>query len=34
VYLIGSNGVILDRWSSLFDANELAHELQQLPKMR
>ncbi|MGZ4136151.1 MAG: hypothetical protein ACXVPX_01105 [Actinomycetota bacterium] len=33
VYLIGSNGVILDRWSSLFDANELTHELQQLPKM-
>jgi hypothetical protein len=34
VYLIGSNGTILDRWSSLFDPNELAHELRQLPKMR
>jgi hypothetical protein len=34
VYLIGSNGVILDRWSSLFDPNELARELRQLPKMR
>jgi hypothetical protein len=34
VYLIGSNGTILDRWSSLFDPNELAQELKRLPKMR
>jgi hypothetical protein len=34
LYLIGSNGRILDRWSSLFDPNEVAAELQKLPPMR
>jgi len=33
VYLIGSNGVIQDRWSSLFDPAQLAAELRTLPKM-
>jgi hypothetical protein len=34
LYLIGSNGTILDRWSSLFDPNEVARELDHLPPMR
>jgi hypothetical protein len=34
LYLIGANGVILDRWSSLFDVQEVGRELQQLPPMR
>jgi hypothetical protein len=34
LYLIGANGMILDRWSSLFDVQEVARELQQLPPMR
>jgi hypothetical protein len=34
LYLIGANGTILDRWSSLFDVQEVARELQQLPPMR
>ena len=31
VYLIGADGVILDRWSSLASEQEIAAELQQLP---
>jgi hypothetical protein len=34
VYLIGSNGTILDRWSSLFDASQVGAELARLPPMR
>jgi hypothetical protein len=34
LYLIGANGRILDRWSSLFDVQEVARELQQLPPMK
>jgi hypothetical protein len=34
LYMIGANGMILDRWSSLFDVQEVARELQQLPPMR
>jgi hypothetical protein len=34
LYLIGSNGRIVDRWSSLFDPDEVARELERLPKMR
>jgi hypothetical protein len=34
LYLIGANGMILDRWSSLFDVQEVARELQQLPPMK
>lgn len=34
LYLIGANGTILDRWSSLFDVREVAGELQQLPQMK
>jgi hypothetical protein len=34
LYLIGANGMILDRWSSLFDVEEVASELQQLPPMK
>ncbi len=34
LYLIGANGRILDRWSSLFDVEEVARELQQLPPMK
>ena len=34
LYLIGANGTILDRWSSLFDVGEVAKELQQLPPMK
>jgi hypothetical protein len=34
LYLIGANGMILDRWSSLFDVQEVARKLQQLPPMR
>ena len=34
LYLIGANGTILDRWSSLFDVQEVARELQQLPPMK
>jgi hypothetical protein len=34
LYLIGSNGKIVDRWSSLFDPDEVARELERLPKMR
>jgi hypothetical protein len=34
LYLIGANGRILDRWSSLFDVEEVASELRQLPPMK
>jgi hypothetical protein len=34
LYLIGANGTILDRWSSLFDIQEVAKELEQLPPMK
>ncbi len=34
VYLIGADGRILDRWSSLMSAQEIAAELQQLPVMK
>ncbi len=34
VYLIGADGIILDRWSSLASEQEIAAELQQLPVMR
>ena len=34
LYLIGANGKILDRWSSLFDVREVGRELQQLPPMK
>jgi hypothetical protein len=34
LYLIGANGTILDRWSSLFDVREVARELQKLPPMK
>jgi hypothetical protein len=34
LYLIGWNGTILDRWSSLFDIHEVGRELQQLPPMK
>jgi hypothetical protein len=34
LYLIGANGMILDRWSSLFDVQEVARDLQQLPPMK
>jgi hypothetical protein len=34
LYLIGGNGTILDRWSSLFDVHEVGRELQQLPPMK
>ncbi len=34
LYLIGADGTIVDRWSSLFDPNAVARELSRLPKMR
>ena len=33
VYLIGSDGIIVDRWGPLFDEDEIAEELAQLPRM-
>jgi hypothetical protein len=33
-YLIGSDGIIVDRWGPLFDQEELAQELAKLPRMR
>jgi hypothetical protein len=30
LYLIGANGVIIDRWGPLFDQNEVAKELAAL----
>jgi hypothetical protein len=34
LYLIGADGRIADRWSSLFDPDEVARELAQLPPIR
>ncbi len=34
LYLIGANGVILDRWNSLMKESEVAAELQKLPVMK
>jgi hypothetical protein len=34
LYLIGSNGVIKDRWAPLFNVEEVAHELAALPNMQ
>jgi hypothetical protein len=34
LYLIGANGRILDRWSSLFGIQEVGRELQRLPVMK
>ena len=34
LYLIGADGTILDRWSSLFSVLEVARDLQQLPPMK
>jgi hypothetical protein len=34
LYLIGANGLILDRWSSLFHVQEVAEDLQKLPPMK
>ena len=33
LYLIGSDGTIADRWSSLWSEDEVASELEQLPPM-
>ena len=33
IYLIGADGVIVDRWGPLFDPGELARDLQALPRM-
>ena len=33
LYLIGADGVIIDRWGSLFDPDEVATELEALPPM-
>ena len=33
LYLIGADGVIVDRWGSLFDPDEVAAELESLPPM-
>jgi len=33
LYLIGADGVIVDRWGSLFDADEVAAVLEALPPM-
>ena len=34
LYLIGSDGVIKDRWGPLFDPAEVAKELAELPRMK
>ena len=34
VYMIGSDGIITDRWGPLFDQDEIAGELAQLPRIR
>lgn len=34
LFLIGSDGTVLDRWSPLFDPDEVAAELGSLPDMR
>jgi hypothetical protein len=33
LYLIGADGVIVDRWGSLFDPDEVASQLEALPPM-
>jgi hypothetical protein len=33
LYLIGGDGVIIDRWGPLFDPDQVGHELAALPKM-
>lgn len=33
MFLIGSDGTILDRWTSLFSAHEVSAELERLPRM-
>jgi hypothetical protein len=33
LYLVGADGIILDRWGSLFDPDEVAAELEALPAM-
>jgi hypothetical protein len=33
VFLIGADGTILDRWATLFREDEVAAELEALPKM-
>jgi hypothetical protein len=34
LYLIGADGIIVDRWGSLFDTSEVAAALEALPQMR
>lgn len=34
LFLIGANGIIQDRWSSLFNVSEVAADLQRLPVMK
>jgi len=34
LYLIGPDGVIKDRWGPLFDPNEVAKDLAELPRMK
>jgi hypothetical protein len=34
LFLIGSNGIIMDRWAPLFDPAEVARELAALPNMK
>lgn len=34
LYLIGADGTIVDRWSSLFSTQEVEQELQRLPPMK
>jgi hypothetical protein len=34
VFLIGADGTILDRWATLFREDEVAAELEALPKMK
>jgi hypothetical protein len=34
LFLIGADGTILDRWSSLWSKDEVAAELRQLPRMK
>jgi hypothetical protein len=34
LFLVGSNGIVLDRWAPLFDPAEVAKELAALPNMK
>jgi hypothetical protein len=34
LYLIGADGVIQDRWGPVFDVDEVAKELRELPPMK